>query len=164
MTVAAVVLAAGAATRYGGPKQAEFLPAVLAALEQAQIPDTVVVAGAHPLPAPAGGARLVQCDSWADGPGASLRCGLRALSNEVEHALVVLADGPELDPRAVRRLVEHREDGAVVAAAYGGERSHPVVMSRSVWYDVPNEGGRAIPAVLVDCSDLEAPGDVDFRR
>jgi nicotine blue oxidoreductase len=107
---------------------------------------------------------VVQCDRWADGPGASLRCGLQALESDVEHALVVLADGPELDPRAVERLIERREDGPVIAAAYGGARSHPVVLSRSVWHDVPDEGGRAIPALLVDCSDLEAPGDVDFRR
>jgi len=164
VTVAAVVLAAGAATRYGGPKQAEFLPAVLAALAAAQIDDVVVVAGAHPLRVDPTRARVAQCDRWADGPGASLRCGLEALGEDVTHALVVLADGPELDPRAVRRLVEHREDGAVVAAAYRGDRSHPVVLTRSVWHEVPDEGGRGLPAVLVDCSDLEAPGDVDFRR
>lgn len=164
MTVAAVVLAAGAATRYGGPKQAEFLPAVLAALAGARLREVVVVAGAHPLSVDSAQARLVRCDNWADGPGASLRCGLAALGNDVEHALIVLADGPELDPRAVERLIEHRRDGPVVAAAYDGARSHPVVLSRSVWHDVPDEGGRAIPALLVDCSDLEAPGDVDFRR
>ena len=164
MTVAAVVLAAGAATRYGGPKQAEFLPAVLAALRRTQIPEVVVVAGAHPLCVDSAQARVVQCDRWAEGPGTSLRCGLEALGDEVEHALVVLADGPDLDPRAVERLLEHRGDGPVVAAAYDGARSHPVVLTRSVWHDVPDEGGRAIPALLVDCSDLEAPGDVDFRR
>ena len=164
MTVAAVVLAAGAATRYGGPKQAEFLPAVLAALGGTQITEVVVVAGAHPLCVDSTQARVVQCDRWAEGPGASLRCGLEALGDEVEHALVVLADGPDLDPRAVERLIEHRDDGPVVAAAYEGGRSHPVVLTRSVWHDVPDEGGRVMPAVLVDCSDLEAPGDVDFRR
>jgi CTP:molybdopterin cytidylyltransferase MocA len=164
VTVAAVVLAAGAATRYGGPKQAEFLPAVLAALAGAQLRDVVVVAGAHPLSVEPTQARLVQCEHWTDGPGASLRCGLTALGSEVEHALVVLADGPALDPRAVERLIEHRRDGPVVAAAYDGARSHPVVLTRSVWHEVPDEGGRAMPAVLVDCSDLEAPGDVDFRR
>ena len=164
MTVAAVVLAAGAATRYGGPKQAEFLPAVLAALAGAPLAEVVVVAGAHPLCVESTQARVVDCERWADGPGASLRCGLAALGSDVEHALVVLADGPELDPRAVERLIEHRRDGPVVAAAYAGVRSHPVVLSRSVWHDVPDEGGRAIPALLIDCSDLEAPGDVDFRR
>jgi len=36
-----------------------------------------------------------------------------------------------------------------------------VVLGRSVWASVPDHGMRALPAVLVPCDDLEAPGDVD---
>ena len=157
--IAAVVLAAGAATRYGRPKQREFLPAVLAALEGIE---TVVVQGAYELEAPA--ARVVDCPRWADGPGVSLRCGLAALPDEVTHALVVLADGPNLDPRAVQRLLHNRDAGAIVSASYDGNRSHPVVLERSVWDDIPDEGARALEPVLVECSDLTPPGDVDFPR
>ena len=49
MTVAAVVLAAGAATRYGSPKQLVFLPAVLERLAQTSVEEVVVVEGAYPL-------------------------------------------------------------------------------------------------------------------
>ncbi len=164
MRVAAVVLAAGAATRYGGPKQIELLPAVLDTLERSAVDEVVVVEGAYPLHVESTRARVVRCDRWADGPGASLRCGLAALGDEVTHALVVLADGPTLDPQAVSRVLAHADDGAVVAASYDGSRSHPVLLSRFSWHDVPDEGGRALDPVLVDCSDLEAPGDVDFRR
>jgi CTP:molybdopterin cytidylyltransferase MocA len=157
--IAAVVLAAGAATRYGGPKQREFLPAVLAALRD--VATVVVVQGAYAVDAP--GAHVVNCAQWADGPGASLRCGLAALPDEVTHALVVLADGPSLDPRAVKRLLDNRDAAAIVSATYDGNRSHPVVIARSAWDDVPDEGARALPAVLVDCSDLTPPGDVDVR-
>jgi CTP:molybdopterin cytidylyltransferase MocA len=156
-----VVLAAGAATRYGRPKQAELLPAVLAALERSPVDEIVVVAGAHPLRVERSQARLVQCDAWAEGPGASLRCGLASLGEDATHALIVLADGPGLDPRAVARVLEHRGDGPVVAASYDGSRGHPVVLERSVRRAVPDEGGRALEPVLVDCSDLESPGDVD---
>jgi CTP:molybdopterin cytidylyltransferase MocA len=156
-----VVLAAGAATRYGRPKQAELLPAVLAALERSPVDEIVVVAGAHPLRVERSQARLVQCDAWAEGPGASLRCGLASLGEDATHALIVLADGPGLDPRAVARVLEHRGDGPVVAASYDGSRGHPIVLERSVWRAVPDEGGRALEPVLVDCSDLESPGDVD---
>ncbi len=155
----AVVLAAGAATRYGAPKQRELLPAVLAALEG--IAPVVVVQGAYELEVP--GARVVDCPNWADGPGASLRCGLAALPDEVTHALVVLADGPNLDPLAVQRLLDNRDAGAIVSASYDGNRSHPVVLDRSVWGDIPDEGARALEPVLVDCSDLTPPGDVDYR-
>lgn len=167
MSVAAVVLAAGAATRYGGPKQREFLPAVLAALAEAAVSPIVVVEGAWALERGSNevpGLTFVHCDQWADGPGASLRCGLGRLGDEVTHALVVLADGPELDPRAVSRVVEAAGDEPVVAATYDGSRSHPVLLGRSSWSTVPSEGGRALEPTLVDCSDLRPPGDVDYPR
>jgi nicotine blue oxidoreductase len=126
----------------------------------AGIGEVVVVEGAHPLP-PARDARIVHCEGWERGPGVSLRCGLAALPAEATHALVVLADGPALDPRAVERLLEHRGDAEVVAASYDGTRDHPVVLARSAWSRVPDAGGRALDAVLVDCSDLEPPGDLD---
>ncbi len=104
----------------------------------------------------------MRCADWARGPGASLRCGLAALGPEVEAAVVVLADGPELDPRAVRRLLARRGDAPVVAASYDGTRDHPAVLARSAWASVPDEGARALDAVLVDCSDLQPPGDLDY--
>ena len=154
------MLAAGASTRYGGVKQRELLPAVLHALAQTSVTEIVVVAGAHALQAP--GARVVSCTDWDRGPGASLRCGLEALGSEVERAVIVLADGPGLDPRAIERVLGR--DEPVVAASYDGTRSHPVVLARSAWSDVPDVGGRALEPVLVDCSDLRPPGDVDVRR
>jgi nicotine blue oxidoreductase len=164
--IAAVVLAAGAATRYGSPKQLVFLPYVLARLAQTSIDEVVVVEGAYPIEESDSlsldGVRVVHCDHWARGPGASLRCGLAALGEEVEAALVVLADGPQLDPRAVERLAEHRHESDVVAASYDGTRDHPAVLSRRAWSSVPDEGARALDAKLVACDDLEPPGDVDY--
>lgn len=138
---------------------------MLAALSRSPVDEIVVVAGAHELNAL--GARVVQCDEWQTGPGASLRCGLAALGAEVTRAVVVLADGPGLDPRAIERLLER--DEPVLAASYDGTRSHPVVLARSAWAAIPDQGGRALETelfktVLVDCSDLSPPGDVDYRR
>jgi nicotine blue oxidoreductase len=158
--VSGVVLAAGASSRYGGVKQREFLPAVLAALRETSVTEIVVVEGAHALDVP--GVRLVLCDDWDRGPGASLRCGLGALGDDIERALVVLADGPDLDPRAVERVLA--ADAPFAAATYDGTRSHPVLLARSVWDVIPDAGGRALEPVLIDCSDLRPPGDVDVRR
>jgi nicotine blue oxidoreductase len=164
--IAAVVLAAGASSRYGAdpPKQVVLLPRVLAALAaSSSIDDVVVVAGAHALDGVA--PRVVACPDWSRGPGASLRCGLAALG-DAEAAVVVLADGPHLDPRAVDRVIASwRADGAsVVAATYGGVRLHPVLLARETWRDVPDEGARALDARLVRCDDLTPPGDVDTRE
>jgi CTP:molybdopterin cytidylyltransferase MocA len=108
-------------------------------------------------------ARTVRCADWERGPGASLRCGLAALGPDVEAAVVVLADGPNLAPAAIDRVVKAwRESNAtVVAASYGGERGHPVLLARPAWERVPDEGARALTPVLVPCDDLGSPGDVD---
>jgi nicotine blue oxidoreductase len=164
--IAAVVLAAGASSRYGTspPKQVELLPAVLERLRAAKSVDAiVVVVGAHPVETDAA---TVHCPEWELGPGSSLRCGLAALPDDAEAALVVLADGPDLDPRAVDRVVASwREDGGdAVAASYGGIRLHPVLLARAVWPLIPDEGARALEARLVACDDLTPPGDVDVRR
>ena len=160
--ISAVVLAAGASTRFGSPKQAVLLEPVLERVrDSAAIDDVIVVLGAHDVET---SARSVLCSEWELGPGASLRCGLAALGEEVEAGVVVLGDGPTLDPRAVDRVVAAwRESGAErVAATYGGVRLHPLLLARSVWNTVPDEGLRELPAQLVPCDDLEPPGDVDF--
>jgi CTP:molybdopterin cytidylyltransferase MocA len=160
--IAAVVLAAGASTRFGSPKQAVLLPPVLDRVRQSHaISDVVVVLGAHDVET---AARTVHCREWERGPGASLRCGLAALSPEVEAAVVVLGDGPRLDPAAIDRVVSvwRVGGGERVAAIYGGVRLHPILLARSAWADVPDAGLRDLPAELVPCDDLSPPGDVDF--
>jgi CTP:molybdopterin cytidylyltransferase MocA len=156
----AVVLAAGAATRFGSPKQRVLLPGVLERVRASAVDDVLVVLGAHELETDA---RTVRCPEWEHGLGASLRCGLAALPEDVQAAVVVLADGPRLAPAAVDRVIEAwRQSGAeVVAATYGGVRLHPVLLARSAWNRVPDEGARGLPALLVPCDDSEPPGDVD---
>jgi len=159
--IGAVVLAAGAATRFGSPKQQLLVEDVLSQVRAAGIDEVFVVTGAHDLEA---SAPVVHCSDWERGPGASLRCGLAALSDEVEAAIVVLADGPDLSPAAIERVVQawraHGDD--VLAASYGGERGHPVLLARAAWDSVPDEGARALAPMLVPADDLGAPGDVDY--
>jgi nicotine blue oxidoreductase len=132
---------------------------VLRALAQTSVEDVVVVTGAHEVETEA---RVVHCPEWSRGPGASLRCGLRDL--DADAALIVLADGPALDQRAVDRVVEAWRDGAgaALAATYDGvNRSHPVLLARALWPDVPDAGARAFAVTLVPCVDLTPPGDID---
>jgi len=171
LTVAAVVLAAGAASRFGAAKQQLLLPRVLERiaplLADGTLAEAVVVEGAHALDAarlPAG-VRLVPCPSWASGPGASLRCGLAALGAETQAAVVLLADGPRLSADAVRRVLAARlqedDEARCYAASYAGFRGHPLVIGRAAWASIPDEGLRGVTPVLVPCDDLGDPGDVD---
>ena len=159
--VAAVILAAGAASRFGGPKQALLLPEVLRRVRESSVDDVVVVTGAHRIDVDA---RTVECPEWERGPGASLRCGLDALGDDVEAAVIVLADGPNLSPEAVDRVIAAWREGGgdVIAASYGGDRGHPVVLGRPIWTRIPDEGARALEPALIACDELGSPGDVDF--
>ncbi|MDX6397877.1 MAG: hypothetical protein QOJ43_1285 [Gaiellaceae bacterium] len=130
-------------------------------LERLQaLTQVIVVSGAYELEG------AVHCPDWARGPGASLRCGLAALAEDAEAAVVVLADGPDLAPAAIDRVVAAWEQtGApLVAASYGGDRGHPLLLARSLWDEVPDEGLRGLEPLLVPCDDLGSPGDVDYRR
>jgi len=129
----AVVLAAGASSRFGSPKQRLLLEPVLERVRRSSVDDLVVVLGAHALET---SGRAVQCRDWRRGPGVSLRCGLAALPPEAKAAVVVLGDGPDLAPEAIDRVIER-------------------------WRAVPDDGGRRLDAVLVPCDDLGPPGDVD---
>jgi CTP:molybdopterin cytidylyltransferase MocA len=159
--IAAVVLAAGASSRFGSPKQRILLDPVLERVCASQVDDVLVVLGAHEVETTA---RSVHCPDWARGPGASLRCGLGALGEDVEAAVVVLGDGPDLDPRAVDRVIAawHRSGGVRLAATYGGVRLHPLLLARAAWDEIPDEGLRDLLAEPVPCDDLRPPGDVDL--
>ena len=173
---AGIVLAAGGSTRFGAPKQVQLLDGrpllehVAAALADTRIERRLVVLGAaaelvletvdlH-------GAEVVICESWPDGQAASLRAGLDR-AGDATSALIVLGDGPRLEPAAVNRLLEAhaRRPEELLAADYGDGRSHPVVIPRPLWPQLPVTGAspaRSLPATLISCSDLTAPGDVDL--
>lgn len=171
-----VVLAGGAGSRFGGPKQLHpiggrpMLEHVLAAVSAVEAADRVVVLGARAEQVLAGidlqGVRAVRCERWAEGQALTLRAGLDALPAGVTAAIVALGDGPDLDPRAIERMVAgHRAAPAeLLYADYGAGRSHPVVLPRAVWDELASAGERpaaGLPARAVDCRDLPAPGDVD---
>jgi nicotine blue oxidoreductase len=67
-------------------------------------------------------------------------------------------------PEAIDRVMYAWREGCgdVIAASYDSARGHPVLLARSVWADVPDEGARALDPVLVPCDDLGHPGDVDY--
>ena len=140
----ALVLAAGAASRMGEPKQLsvhEGEPLVCRAASaavQAGAHPVIVVLGAHAaLVAPAlaslRGATLLVHDDWRDGLASSLAAGLRALlaASACDAILITLADQPLVTADALRALLAaFSTERRIVAAEYGDGVGVPVVVGR----------------------------------
>ena len=184
--VSAILLAAGAGSRFGGGKLlASFggrplVTAALEALSEAPVDETVVVLGARAeelrrLCEPYG-VRAVENEDWERGQSTSVLTGLRVMRPETRAAVVLLGDQPLVGAGAVERLVAAYEEGAPVAVAtYGGRRRNPVSFGREVWpllegELVGDEGARSFlrrhPDLVVEvpCDGVGDPADVDTRE
>lgn len=140
MSVAAVILAAGASTRMGRPKALiewqgrPFFMHCVDRAEAAGCAPVVVVWGAAALPTVAG-VQQIHNPSWERGPLSSLQVGLRAvLPSGPSGVLVMTVDRPHVEHATVRTLVEaHRSTpAAVVQPRVGDTSGHPIVHPRSV--------------------------------
>jgi CTP:molybdopterin cytidylyltransferase MocA len=181
--VSAILLAAGAGSRFGGGKLLApyrgrpLIEATLSNLADAPVDEMVVVVGEdteglREVCAPYG-FRAVENPEWAEGMSTSVRTGLRSLGPEARAAVVLLADQPLVGAGAVERLVAAFEAGARVAVAtYGGRPRNPVLFSREVWPLLMtelsgDEGARPFlrrhPELVaqVPCDGVGDPADVD---
>lgn len=177
--IGGIVLAAGAATRFGGGKQlAELegrplLEHALDAMGAAPVGRTVVVlgAGAEEIARRVDlqGAEPVICERWEEGQSASLACALAELA-DAEAVVVTLGDQPLVSPDAIRRVIAGRREGAAaVRATYDGLPGHPVLLERRLFErmrDVTGDHGArnllmSTHTREVPCDDLGGGQDVD---
>ena len=183
--VSAVLLAAGASSRFGGEKLlAPFegrplIEATLGNLAGAPVEEVVAVLGPETGPlrgiCESHGARTVENPQWRRGQSTSVLAGLRAVRPGTRAAVVLLADQPFVGAEAVERLVAAFGEGAEVAVAtYEGRRRNPVLFSREVWPLLEDElagdeGARGLlgrhPGLVVEvpCDGVAHPADVDTR-
>ena len=157
--IAGVVLAAGASTRYGSPKQRLFLPRVLDRARRRRPRRRRRRRSARTN-------STSRCGSSAATTGAAAPArACAAASPRWRRRRRTRSSSSPTAPTSTRAPCAgsstHRDDGDVVAATYDGVRGHPVSIARSAWARVPDEGGRALEATLVACDDLVPPGDVD---
>lgn len=186
--VIGVLLAAGAARRFGAPKQLACLdgrPLVTHALNHMLAVDSLagvlVVVGAHgeAVADTVGGhpgVRIVVCADWEDGLAASLRAGVAAAdARGADAVLIHLADLPRVTPDVMRLVTEGAldADGRMsddpVRATFDGAPGHPVVLPRSrfglVAHLSGDEGLRSIlggrVTTRIEVGHLADPVDVD---
>lgn len=158
--IAAVVLAAGAARRFGEQKLLAPLqgrPVVRWTVEQVTasgVDRTVVVLGRETDAVRAALADLpvsfVPNPRFQEGMGTSVAAGVGALDASAEAVLVVLGDQP-IPAQVIDRLLRaHRASKLpIVAPSYGGQRGNPVLFSSSVFSQLLQlEGDRGARGLL----------------
>ena len=176
--IGGLVLAAGAATRFGAPKQLAELDGMpllehsLRAITASPVGRVVVVLGSGAEEITAGvdfhDADARVCSRWEEGQSASLACGLAELA-DCEAVVVTLGDQPRISPDSIRRVVAARNGSAAVRATYGGTPGHPVLLERDLFEsfrDVTGDHGArnlllSVAVRDVPCDDLGGGEDVD---
>lgn len=138
-----IVLAAGASTRFGSPKQlatfrgAPMVQQVLAHAQALAGPAVTVVIGAHAAEvAPAlarSGASVVVNRHWDEGMASSIRTGIKSVPSHSDAALLLLADQPAVTGLDLQRLADawRREPQRIAAALYRDGCGVPAVFPRS---------------------------------
>lgn len=185
-SVAAIVLAAGSATRMGAPKQliqfrgTSLLRRAAETALAAGVDPVVVVLGAHAelvtpelahLPV-----QIVTNSGWSAGIGSSIRAGVASLPKSVDALLIVLADQPLVTPHLLRSLIdEHRSTAApIVATAYNDTLGVPALFARLHFRDlatlsdasgakslIENAGRAAVSVLFPDGAiDIDTPADL----
>jgi len=183
-----ILLAAGAARRFGADKLMQPLPtpshdvppgtpmAVASLLHlRAALDDCVAVvrpgAGRVQALLEQAGAQVLVCATADEGMGCSLACGIAGRA-DADGWLVALADMPWIEPASILVVADALRGGASIAATrFKGARGHPVGFSRrhrdALLQLRGDEGARALlqahrdEIVLVDVEDAGVVRDVD---
>ncbi|HEY4011306.1 MAG TPA: nucleotidyltransferase family protein [Acidobacteriaceae bacterium] len=176
VNIAAVILAAGASTRLGRPKQnivlggetlverairiadeALFKPVIVVARQGAELADVAAFKGA-----------VVVINHDADeGIASSIRCGvLAAAQHGVAGIVLMTCDQPGIEAGHLRRLVEDEE--RITGSAYAGIAGVPAYFpasSFSVLLELRGDTGAR--ALLRNAHSISAPGlelDIDTEQ
>lgn len=189
LRLGAVILAAGASTRLGRPKQlleVDGRPLVARAAEAALAAGAspvVVVLGANAeliRPALQGlDVGLVLNQDWAEGMASSVQAGLHALGQitlRLDAVLLTVCDQPAFSAEVVQRLVAALQASSrgIVAARYASRPAVPAVFRREHFFALArlkgDQGARALlqekpeDIVAVDLPelalDLDTPEDL----
>ena len=171
-----VILAAGASTRMGEPKQLLvfdgrplLVRAVDAALASAAWP-VVVVLGAHaekirPLLA-RHPVLISENPAWAEGMASSVRAGIATLqefSRSLDAALIAVCDQPAFSPDVIAALVaaQHTTGRSIAAAHYRGRHGVPALFLREHFVALAALTGEAgARALLNDAPERVAAVDL----
>lgn len=150
--VAGLILAAGASTRMGRPKQ--LLPAgglslldrVLGEALGSDLDMVILVLGYQAKEIKGSlrtdprhlKLRIIENRNYGDGLSSSIVTGLSAVEEEFGHVMIMLADMPHITSHLINRLLyQYLESGLPLGAIkIKNRRSHPVIFGRRLYPDL----------------------------
>ena len=171
--VGGVILAAGEAKRFGTQKllaPLEGRPLVQHVVEAAlasSLVEIVLVVGAEAdavAKVAAGRVRVVRNDDYSLGQASSLQAGLRAFPPEIDAAVVLLGDVPNITPALIDTFIatRRRTGTLIVISRWKGRRSPPALLHRDVWPEAfalrGDVGMRDVFSARDDIAEVEVTG------
>jgi CTP:molybdopterin cytidylyltransferase MocA len=190
MTVAAIILAAGASRRLGQPKQLltlqdeTLLARAVRLAQEADASPILAVLGSNfreiRVAISSSNAISVHNDRWRQGIASSIHAGLRALSvcaPEVAGALLMGCDQPRVTADHLRALINtfsSQDSPAILASSYAGVLGVPAVFPQNTFAELKalrgDKGARSViekgshPVIAVECAggeiDIDSPADL----
>lgn len=180
MTTAAVLLAAGAGTRFAGATHKlladlggrRVLDWSVAAALAADVDEVILVAGAEALEEHVPSeVHVVHNERWESGQASSLLAAVDAVRGRGHDSLVVgLADQPFVGARVWTELARAAST-PIATARFAAGRRPPVRLAKDVWGMLPStgdEGARSLikahPKLVVDVPCVGDPTDIDTEE
>lgn len=186
--LAIIVLAAGASTRLGQPKQLvhwqgkTLLTSICETALAIENSGVIVVLGAHNeaiwptiehLPV-----QIVINDKWNEGMGSSIACGMAHLTPDTDAVLLLLCDQPFVSQTLLKNLVDTWQMSAqpIVAAQYGDTLGVPALFDRRCFEELSKLTGQQGAKSLISAKpervaavpfpegviDLDTQADLEF--
>jgi molybdenum cofactor cytidylyltransferase len=157
--VAGLVLAAGASSRLGRPKQllpygsGTLLDHVLQTARACRFDQLLCVIGGGVSDVLGAvdfeGVQVVENVSYGSGCSSSIAAALQAVDARSAVLVLMLGDQPGVTSSTVETLVAGRGDAQLAACAYSDGRGHPLAFSREVFGDLASlHGDKAVWKLL----------------
>jgi molybdenum cofactor cytidylyltransferase len=141
--VCGLVLAAGASSRLGEPKQllplgkGTLIGAVLSTARSCPFDQRVVALGGSAAEVRAAvkldDFDVVVNDSYGEGCSSSVAAALQVVDPRCDVLVLMLGDQPGVSPRTVEALLRERRDAPLAVCAYSDGRGHPLAFSSSMF-------------------------------